>query len=68
MASDSTVKVNLDLSPENIIKLKYTPVSSSDVERRFSQYKSVLRDRLLSNTWNKFSWPIFMENDNKKCV
>lgn len=44
MSGESTVKINLDLSPADIVKLNYVPVTSCDVERSFSQYKSILRD------------------------
>ncbi|KAJ4446967.1 hypothetical protein ANN_13669, partial [Periplaneta americana] len=44
MSGESTVKINLDLSPADIVKMNYVPVTSCDVERSFSQYKSILRD------------------------
>ena len=44
MSGDSTEKINLDLSPVVIVKLNYAPVTSSEVECSFSQYKSILRD------------------------
>ncbi|PSN38201.1 hypothetical protein C0J52_20758 [Blattella germanica] len=44
MSGESTVKINLDLSPADIVKLNYVPVTSCDVECSFSQYKSILRD------------------------
>ena len=39
-----TVKVNLVLSPADIVKLKYPPVVGSYVERSFNHYKPLLRD------------------------
>ena len=44
MSGDSSVKINLDLYPADIVKLKHAPITSSDVERSFSQYKCVFRD------------------------
>ena len=35
MNDESALKVNFDLSPADIVKLKYEPVTSSDVERNF---------------------------------
>lgn len=35
--------VELNLSPSEITAMKYTPITSCDVERSFSRYKSVLR-------------------------
>ena len=43
MIGESTVQVNLDLSLVDIVKLKYATVTA-DVERNFSQYKSVCRE------------------------
>ncbi|PSN30656.1 hypothetical protein C0J52_22252 [Blattella germanica] len=40
MSGESTVKINLDLSPADIVKLNYVPVTSCDV----FQYKSILGD------------------------
>ena len=31
MSGDSSVKINLDLSPADIVKLKHAPITSSDV-------------------------------------
>ena len=44
MSGDSRVKENFDSSTANIVKVKYALVTSSDVGRKFSQYKSVLKD------------------------
>ena len=44
MSDASIVKVNLDLSIADIVKLKYAPFTSSDVQLK-SQNKSVLRDK-----------------------
>ena len=42
MSSDLTVKVNFDLSTTKAVKLKYTRITSCNVERSFCRYKSVL--------------------------
>jgi hypothetical protein len=39
-----------DIAPEKILKLKYAPLISCDVERSFSSYKHILSDKRQSVT------------------
>ncbi|PSN39428.1 hypothetical protein C0J52_12344, partial [Blattella germanica] len=55
LSDHSTVKANLDLSPADIVKSKNAPVASANVERIFSQYKSVLRDNMVEEVRPVFS-------------
>ena len=55
MRGDSTVKLNLILSPADIVRLKYAPVTA-DVEGSFSQYN------LSSETIEKIRFPVFERN------
>lgn len=42
--SGSFEEITEDLTLEEVAKLKFTPVTSCDVERSFSRYKSLLTD------------------------
>ncbi|XP_029345588.1 uncharacterized protein LOC115034092 isoform X2 [Acyrthosiphon pisum] len=37
---------NLELSPSDIMRFKYAPITSVDVERSFSRFKNILRRHL----------------------
>ena len=39
----SEVSLDEELTPSDIVKMQYCPITSVDVERSFSRYKAVLR-------------------------
>lgn len=47
----SNVQLESDATPADIVNFKYAPITSCDVERSFSQYKSLLRDNRRSFTF-----------------
>lgn len=38
---DSSVKIDLALTPADLANMKYSPITTCDVECSFSQYKSI---------------------------
>jgi len=45
--------ININLTPGQIASFKYAPITSCDVERSFSQYKSILHSNRRSFVFEK---------------
>lgn len=54
LSGNSNVKLDVDLTPEDIAKFKMAPLTSCDVERSFSQYKAILRDNRRGFSFENF--------------
>ena len=52
------------LSPDEIVSFKYAPVTSCDVERSFSLYKSTLSDRRRNLTFENLRMILFVSSNS----